>query len=89
MNRKEEVGEVEESGEGWILEKGTEKGTWCEVFGGGGWGRGGGLRWEVSGGNRAVREKRWPLGQRPRPKGRAGPGVWVGGRSLVEGQNER
>ena len=29
MNRKEEVGEVEESGEGWILEKGTEKGTWC------------------------------------------------------------
>ena len=41
MNRKEEVGEVEESGEGWILEKETEKGTWCEVFGGGGWGRGG------------------------------------------------
>ena len=46
---------------------------------------GGGGRSQVGG----VREKRWPLGQRPRPKGRAGPGVWVAGRSLVEGQSER
>ena len=61
-------------------EEGTEKGTWCERFGGGGRGRS-----QVGG----VREKRWPLGQRPRPKGRAGPGVWVAGRSLVEGQSER
>lgn len=45
MNRKEEVGEVEESGEGWVLDEGMEKGAWCERFGGGE-----GLRWEVSGG---------------------------------------
>ena len=40
------MGEVEESGEGWVLEQGTEKGAWCERFGGGG--GGGGLRWEAS-----------------------------------------
>ena len=56
MNRKEEVGEVEESGEGWVLDEGTETGAWCERFGGGE-----GLRWEVSGGSRAAREERWPL----------------------------
>ena len=49
----------------------------------------GGVSGEVSGGSRAVREKRWPLGRRPRPEGRAGPGVWVAGRGLVEGQSER
>lgn len=39
------MGEVEESGEGWVLEQGTEKAP-----GASGWGRRreGGLRWEVS-----------------------------------------
>lgn len=50
---------------------------------------GGGLRWAVSGGGTTVWEKRWPCGERPRPEGRAGAGVRVAGRSLVQGQSER
>lgn len=83
MNGKGEVGEeVKRAVKGGPWGGGNGKGGWCEWLGGG-------LRWAVSGGGATVWEKRWPCGERPRPEGRAGAGVRVAGRSLVEGQSER